>query len=286
MSEHEPGPEVDLGKHHDPKFEVGTEEHHVEVSLDELPEIPHPPHRASAGELAFGDEQPSLLEAMGGPVGMVESGVPPIAFLIASTAGSEVKEAAIIAVALAVVMALVRLVRREPARFALFGILGVAIAAGIATVTGEAKNFFLPSFAVNVGYGTLALGSVLLHRPFVGYIAENLSEETDDGWREDPVKLRRYKLASLLWVGIFTIRLAIQIPIYLMDDDVVILGTVKLIMGYPLFGVGVWLTWLLVRKKALESAGAGTSARAAGDVATDAAPAQSAAAPVEPGASQ
>ena len=55
-------------------------------------------------------------------------------------------------------------------------------------------------------------------------------------------------------MGIFSIRLIVQIPIYLMDDEVVILGTVKLIMGYPLFGLGVWLTWLLVRKKALESA--------------------------------
>ena len=239
---------------HDPKLEIGPHDHKIEIPLDELPGVPHPPHRASAGELAFGDEQPSLLEAMGGPVGMVESAVPSIAFLIATTAGASVTRAAMVAVGIAVVMAIVRVVRREPARFALFGIFGVAVCAAIAAVTGEAKNFFLPSFAVNVGYGTMALASVLLGRPFVGYIAENLSDTTDEHWRENPAKQRRYKLASLLWVGIFSIRLIVQIPIYLMDDDVVVLGTVKLAMGYPLFGAGVWLTWLLVRKKAMESA--------------------------------
>ena len=125
---------------HEPTPKVGAGEHKVEVPLDELPEVPHPPHRASAGQLAFGEEQPSLLEAMGGPVGMAESSIPSIAFLIATTAGSEVKEAALIAIGLAFAMALVRVVRREPARFALFGIFGVAVCAGVAAADGRGQE--------------------------------------------------------------------------------------------------------------------------------------------------
>ncbi len=43
------------------------------------------------GSLLTAKEPPSLMEAMGGPRGMTESAAPTLAFVIATTAGAEVK---------------------------------------------------------------------------------------------------------------------------------------------------------------------------------------------------
>jgi MFS family permease len=223
--------------------------------LEDLPTVPHTPGRTSAKDLAFGEERPSILEAMGGTMGIIESAVPSAAFVIAITAKAETGLAAIIAVSVALLFAIARILRRETVQFALTGVVGVGISAAIAAFTGDAKNFFIPSFGINIIYGGIALGSVLAGRPFVGYIADGINppDEGELPWREDPVKLRRYKLASLLWVGIFAFRLIVQVPLYF-DDSLVALGTVKVVMGYPLFGIGVWVTWLMVKKAPADAA--------------------------------
>ena len=51
----------------------------------------------------------------------------------------------------------------------------------------------------------------------------------------------------MLWFAFFTLRLAIQLPLYF-AQEVVILGFVKLVMGTPLFLVMIWLSWLLLRR--------------------------------------
>jgi hypothetical protein len=45
---------------------------------------------------------------------------------------------------------------------------------------------------------------------------------------------------------LFFARLAVQLPLYL-TDQVTLLGTLKLIMGLPLFAPMVAVTWLVVR---------------------------------------
>lgn len=202
----------------------------------------------SLGEQVTGDEPPMLIEAMGGPLGMAESAIPSAAFVIAITAGASIEKGAIIAVAIAFVLALARAVRRQTAQFAITGVIGVGVSAYIASRTGEARDFFLPGFIANIAYAAIAFGSVAIRRPFVGYAAQGFSEAYS-GWRDDPVKFRRIRLVTLMWGGIFVLRLAIQVPLYL-TDSLVALGTAKIVMSLPLFAVGVWLSWLLLRTPA------------------------------------
>lgn len=222
-----------------------------------LADVPLPgEHHHSPIQLATGEERPSLLEAMGGPLGMAESAIPSVVFIIAITVGLELREAAISAVAVSVVLGIARLLRRQTIQFALAGVVGVGVSALIAYKTGEAKNFFVPSFFVNVAYGAVAFGSVVAKHPFVGHLVDGFGQG-DGTWRQNPVKMRLYTRASLLWGGIFFLRLAVQLPIYFAGDSVVALGTVKLVMGYPLFGLGIWATWLMLRKhRAAEAADA------------------------------
>jgi hypothetical protein len=57
-----------------------------------------------------------------------------------------------------------------------------------------------------------------------------------------------YARASWLWVGLFLLRLAVQLPLYL-AGAVVALGTARVAMGIPLFALGIWLSWLVIRRE-------------------------------------
>jgi len=189
----------------------------------------------------------NLRDAVGGPLGMAETSLPAVAFVIAYTAsGSDTNTAAIVAVALALVLTVARLVKRESPQHALSGLVGVAFAAFVATRSGKAENFFLPGLLANAAYASAFLISLAVRRPLVGVIVTKLDGE-DDGWREDPQRMRAFVRASWLWAGLFSLRLLVQLPLYL-AGAVVALGVAKTAMGIPLFGLGVYLTWLLVRR--------------------------------------
>ncbi len=233
-----------------PAASASTRDHHV---VDELAEVLHDDrdeHEPGAeisrvAEQMTGTERPMLLEVMGGPLGMAEASIPSLAFVIAVTAGATIEQAAIIAVGIALVLGVARAVRRQTIQFALTGVIGVAISAYIASRTGQARDFFLPGFLTNVGYATIAFGSILIRRPFIGYIVVGLKGDQGD-WRNDPEKYARFRLVTLMWGGIFVLRLAVQLPLYF-ADLLVALGTAKIVMSYPLFGLGFWISWLLLR---------------------------------------
>jgi hypothetical protein len=192
--------------------------------------------------------RPGIADAIGGPVGLIESGLPAAAFVIAYAAsGSNTTTAAIVAVALAVALAAGRLVRRESPQQAISGLVGVAFAAFIAARSGKAENFFLPGLLLNLAYAAIFLGSIVIRRPLVGYIVGALDGER--GWRDNPDRVRVFTRASWLWVGLFLTRLAVQLPLYL-ASAVVALGVARTAMGLPLFALGLWLTYRLVRRAA------------------------------------
>ena len=195
------------------------------------------------------EQAPTLAEAMGGPRGFVETSLPGAAFVLAYIAtGSDTQTSAIIAVGVAVALALVRLARGETPRHALSGLVGVGIAAFVATRTGRAEDFYLPGILLNLAYAAAFLVSLVVRRPLVGEIVTRIDGE-GERYREDPVRLRTFTRATWLWFGLFAARLVVQLPLYL-AGAVVALGIARTAMGVPLFGVGLWLTYRLVRRPA------------------------------------
>ncbi len=202
---------------------------------------------ADAPERKRGTPPTNLRDAVGGLLGMAETSLPAVAFVIAYTAsGSDTNTAAIVAVGLALVLSLARIVKRESPVYALSGLVGVAFAAFIATRSGRAENFFLPGLLANAAYAAAFLISLAVRRPLVGIIVASLDGEGSE-WRDDPLRVRAFVRATWLWAGLFGLRLLVQLPLYL-AGAVVALGVTKTAMGLPLFGVGLWLTWLLVRR--------------------------------------
>ena len=192
------------------------------------------------------DHVPDLYEALGGPQGVADSSLPALAFVIAYTAnGNDLGMAAWIAVGVAALMAAIRVARRETLQFALAGFAGVAIAAFIADKTGRAEDFFLPGLLLNAGYAVAYLISIAIRWPLLGVLLGPLTGEGMK-WREDPHRVQLYTRASWIWVGVFSLRLAVQLPLYL-AGAVLALGIAKTAMGLPVFAVAIWLSYLVLK---------------------------------------
>lgn len=180
---------------------------------------------------------------------MAETALPAVAFVVAyGVSGSDTDISAGVAVGLALVLAVARLVKRESPRHALSGLIGVAFAAFIAARSGRAENFFLPGLLLNAAYAAAFVVSIAVRWPLVGVIVGQLDGEGNK-WRADPRRTRSFVRATWLWAGLFAARLAVQTPLYV-AGAVVALGVARTAMGLPLFALGLWLTWLMVRRTA------------------------------------
>ena len=197
-------------------------------------------------------ERPGIAETLGGPLGIAETSLPAVAFVVAYTiSGSDVTLSATVAVVVAVGFAAWRLLRRESPRNVVSSIAGVALAAFIATRSGKAEDFFLPGLLANAAYASAFLISILVGWPLVGVIVGALDGE-GNSWRGDPVRTRVFVLATWVWVVLFSLRLVVQLPLYL-AGDVVALGVARTAMGLPLFALGLWITWRLVHRPAADT---------------------------------
>ena len=188
----------------------------------------------------------SLMEATGGWIGIAEATLPFIAFTITWTAsGHDVATGAIVAVSISTVLALIRLARRQTLQFAFSGLIGVAFGAFVAARSGKAEDFFLPGILINACSATAYLISIAVRRPLLGLILSALTGE-GSRWYEDDERRRAYTRASWIWVGLFSFRLSIQLPLYL-TGSVGPLAVARVITGLPLFALGLWLSYLILR---------------------------------------
>jgi hypothetical protein len=207
-----------------------------------------------------GAQPPSLTEAVGGPLGIAESAVPAALFVAVYTlAGKDATVAAIVAVVVGASLTVARVIKGQTLQFALSGLFGIALAGFIVSRTGNASDYFLPGILINIGYAAAYFVSIVVRWPIMGLLIGSLSGEPT-AWRKDPAMVRTYTLVTWIWVGLFLLRLAVQLPLYL-ADSLVALGVARVSMGIPLFVLGLWLTYLVVQR-ATTAASTETSATA------------------------
>lgn len=203
---------------------------------------------AKRGMRQLTSESFDSLEAIGGWRGMVESVAPGLVFVVVFVAVREIMPAVIASVGVAVVATIARLVQRTPITQAVGGLLGVGIGAIWAWRSGEAQNFFAWGLITNAAFAVGVTISIVARWPVVGFIVATLFQRPHT-WREDKALMRRYTLASWLWVGAFALRLAVQVPLYL-GGDTGWLGAARLVMGLPLWALVLWVTWVMVNPRA------------------------------------
>jgi hypothetical protein len=182
------------------------------------------------------------------PGAFLDAGIPLALFTVVYTAaGRDLALSLWIAVGSGVALAAIRLLRREPLQNVLAGLVGLGLAAFLAARTGRAEDVFLPGLFINVGYGLAYLASIIVRWPLLGVFV-GLVTGQGMSWRDDPVLLRAYMKASALWVVMFALRLAVQVPLYLAGDDRLgWLAGARLVMSWPLFLLVAYLSWVIIR---------------------------------------
>lgn len=191
------------------------------------------------------EDRDKVVNALGGKKGLIDSGVPSIVFLVVFNISKEVNTAIMSALALSLILAIFRLVKKDTIQHSVSGVIGVLICAYFANKSGNASDFYIPKLLTNLGYGTVYLIANLVGWPILGVVLGPLLGENFT-WRNNPARKRMYVKASWIWVAMFFSRIAVQYPIY-KSGNVNLLGTVNLAMGYPLFFAAAYGTWLIIK---------------------------------------
>jgi len=148
-----------------------------------------------------------------------------------------------------------RLVQRQSLKFVGQAVFPIAIAALIASHTGRAEDIFLPGIVYNGVLAVVSVLTIVIRKPLVGFI---VGAATGDpaGWMKDPGLVRMTsKLTAVLAVP-YLLRFAVQLPLFL-TSQVVWLGVAKVVLGWPLLIVALFVIGLMLSKgrTPLESSG-------------------------------
>ena len=187
-----------------------------------------------------------LSQTLGGVRGMVEAALPFIAFTITWVARRDLYLALGAALAIAVVLGLVRLIQRQSLKFVLQAVIPTAIAALVAHRTGRAQDIFLPGILYNGGLAVLSILTILIRKPLVGFfIGAAINDPT--GWMADRGLVRlSTKLTGVLALP-YVVRFVVQLPLFL-AGSIVWLAVAKVVLGWPLLLLVLFVMGLLLSK--------------------------------------
>jgi uncharacterized membrane protein len=195
---------------------------------------------------------PTPLELLGDRRAVVDTGLGPVAFVV-SNAIWGLETAAWIAIGLAVVVAIERIIRRKPVTNAIGGVLGTGLAVFIALRSGEASGYFVPRMLYAAGLAVVFAGSVLFRRPLVGYLVALLYRAEPD-WVKHPGVRRATSEVTLAWAGLFAFRAAVY-AVLIPLGKAGVLAAASIVMGWPAFGLLLFLSYRYLPRR-LEQLGA------------------------------
>lgn len=207
------------------------------------------------------DEEPlptiseQMSEQLGGWRGLVESSIPVLAFVLINM-GWGLYPAIAGSVGTAVAIAIFRLVRRQPIRHAVNGLVGIAFGAYLAYRSGDAKDFYLPGIILSMGQGVGLLISAAVRRPIIGYVYAIVAAGGKHTWRDDPRMLYTFQWLTVLWAVSLFVRGGVQWALWEADLDH-LLGVARVGLSWPIYLGMLALTVWAVRRATRQSAAAG-----------------------------
>lgn len=185
-----------------------------------------------------------LLERAGGIRGLIYSALPVTTYAVTAAALGRIP-AVIAALAVAALVLAWQLARRESLRPALWGFAGVVLCAGLALITGQAKDFYLPGIWIALLMAILFTGSILVRRPLVGVVWAWMTGR-DGTWRRVPRVRLAFDLVTAVMAAVSWSRFLVQNHLY-GSDQAELLAVARLAMGWPLFLVTTTMMVLTVR---------------------------------------
>lgn len=189
----------------------------------------------------------ALFEAFGGVRGLVETVVPGLLFVTIFTINKDLHMSAIAALAVSLVLVVVRLVMKGTVKHAFSGVFGVAFGVVFAMMTGNAKDFYLPGMLYTLGLAVAYIVTTLCGVPLIGLILGPVFKENLSWRTRNPGRKKAYAKASWAWGLILLAKCAILFPMYWWADTTKF-GWVLIALKIPPFLLAVWLTWVFLAK--------------------------------------
>jgi hypothetical protein len=191
------------------------------------------------------EDKAKVVTALGGKKGIIDSTIPSLVFLITYNITHNLRACLYVSIATAALLMIYRLIKRDTLMHSISGFIGIAFCGWFAWKTGSAKAYYAPSLWKNSGFMLLYLISILVRYPLIGVLlgpilGENLK------WRKDPKRLSAYTKATWIWFALFAIRLAIQYPLF-KTNQLNALGVANIFLGFPLYLVTLWGTWMVIK---------------------------------------
>lgn len=189
----------------------------------------------------------ALFEAFGGVRGLVETVVPGLLFVTIFTINKDLHMSAVAALAVSLVLVVVRLVMKGTVKHAFSGVFGVAFGVVFAMMTGNAKDFYLPGMLYTLGTAVAYIVTTLCGVPLIGLILGPVFKENLSWRTRNPGRKKAYAKASWAWGLILLAKCAILFPMYWWADTTKF-GWVLIALKIPPFLLAVWLTWVFLAK--------------------------------------
>ena len=190
-------------------------------------------------------EKELLDKVLGGWRGLVDSALPSLLFVVIFVVQKDLNLALITSVVAGVILLVIRLFEKKSLTQVIGGFFGLLFSVFLTWRTNDASNFFLTGIITNLVYGIVLFISLIVRRPLLGYLVGSLVGNTS-GWLQDQLLVRAYTTITWIWVGVFSIRVGVQVPLYL-ADNIAVLGPIKIFMGWPLYLFAAWISYRIVQ---------------------------------------
>lgn len=197
--------------------------------MEETPQDDTPVAPPNKGDWSEQDIE-RLRKMIGGKRDVADGAIPAVVFVVVNAIWS-LTPAAIAAGAYGLGTALYRVVRKQDAKRALIGLLGLAIAVGIALRTGSASSYFLPGVVIGILFGAMTLLTVALKQPTSVMFAVALEKKPAEYYKRPDV-LRAHMLITTVWGLVFLGRALLR-AFFIANEQTELLGASAIVLGYP-----------------------------------------------------
>jgi len=221
-----------------------------EHALEPADEQVHGQAVADADNSADADDAANpFARLVGGVRGALETVVPPLAFVavylgLGGTGSRALGWAIGIAITLAGIFTLWRLVEGKHPSRAVGAMLLVVLSGYVASRTGSAADFFWPRLLINAASGLAFVVANLARWPLIGVTVGPLVG-TGMRWRADPALVRTYALASWPFALLNFVRAGLLFA-FIAGDNLLALA-VSGVVFYALTAITIVASWWIIR---------------------------------------
>lgn len=171
----------------------------------------------------------------------IDALIPPFIYVFLNQFTS-ITIAGISAIVIAILLFLKRSIKRETTKYAIFGLLGVLFAFGLALYTKRASDFFIPQLLSSGLLIVLIIYSLIVRKPFAAWLS-HLSRgwSFDWFWRND-VK-PAYTEVTWVWLVFMLIKLLIQYNLW-KSSDMTTTFIINTFLGFPGITIVLIVTYI------------------------------------------